>query len=755
MTMVRGSEHTKITKVDINFVIDELSKNHKAPSLQELIKKVAFKKNANQLNQEVKVYDPACKYEVGDLICKEYDEPLMVSSKGKEPFKGKIVLEVVNKIPFDSYNCEMLEVDYTGGGTFRRHIDYMKKTKTQVMLPSASAEKACKPEKLKREDDPRLHELSMTDKDLRQLGKNLEASLSKSSKFFSWNNHWQLAENQIKVTKKIIEKIESGFKKKKQSASTEELVTAHFNVQPGDERMDLYCISLNYALSSSRKRNFLFVSPVGWGRWFLRDILQSFCKNNPLAVPKISVPELSSQRQPKTAEKKFPLKVYLSWREILGGGISVPQQLKRELSSAREYRFFDVENEKEYTVYYYPNLHIFLGLNGYYKEHNVPQGASITIAREDTNQFRFWLKKSKKKISLPMLKYEPKKDTFAESGKEISTYAHPNKIIFLAHGTLKKILTLYDQREGKDLRELLVLIFRHFGLEGEALTLHYQRAFHLVNMLTHTTASDVHETLNIAPEFTPSEKKKGLFLYHEKLKEESDVEKKAEGEIEEGEETWEGEIEEDYSEEGLPEIGTVGEVVTPEIVLEEKKEIALPEDKEEQAPPEEVAVPEPEAEFEDEAELEAMFEEEGIEEESEDIEEEEEEEEEEQKESIRKKIEQERKPRHAKGGKRFIEERIEQEESELEAFYALKAEEEFEEEQLEDLPVVKKEEEKTKTYKKPEEEEKPLSGLFGEKLKSALGEKEQKSDSQEKKETQTKKKSKKPDSKKTKKKSKK
>ena len=66
-----------------------------------------------------------------------------------------------------------------------------------------------------------------------------------------------------------------------------------------------------------------------------------------------------------------------------------------------------------------------------------------------------------------------------------------------------------------------------------------------------------------------------------------------------------------------------------------------------------------------------------------------------------------------------------------------------------------KEEEKTKTYKKPEEEEKPLSGLFGEKLKSALGEKGQKSDSQEKKKTQTKKESKKPDSKKTKKKSKK
>jgi hypothetical protein len=723
--MVRGSEHTKITKNDIDFVINELSKDHNAPSLQKLIKKVAFKKNANQLNQEVKLYNPSCKYEVGDLICKEYDEPLMVSSKGKELFKGKIVLEVMNKIPFDSYNCEMLEVDYTGGGIFRRHIDYMKKTKTQVLLPSATGEKECKPEPLKREDDPRLHELSMTDKDLRQLGKNLEASLSKSDTFFSWNNHWQLTKKQIKVTKKTIDKIESELKKKKQSAATEELVTNHFNIQPGDDRMDLYCVSLNYALTNSRKRNFIFVSPEGWGRWFLRDILQSFLKNNPLSVPRIAVPELHEPSSQKSPDKEFPLKVYLSWREVLGGGISVPQEMKKELSGAREFRFFDVENEKEHTVYYYPNLHIFLGLDDYCKEHNVPQGASITIAKDDTNRFQFWLKKSKKKITLPMIKYDPKNDSFAETGKEISTYAHPNKIIFLAQGTLKKIIALTKQREGKDLRELLILIFRHFGLEGEALTLHYQRAFHLVNMLTHATAADVHDTLKLAPEFTPSESKKGLFLYREKLKKEAEAEEKAEGKIEEQEEDWEDGIEEDYSEEGLPEIGTVGEVVTPDVFLEEKKEIELPEErKKEPAPPEEIAVPEPEAEFEDEAVLDALIEEE---------EQEEEEEGEEKKESVRKKIEQEQKPRHAKGGKRYIEERIEQEESELEAFYALKAGEEIEEEKLEELPVTKKEEEKVKSYAKPEKEETPLSGLFGEKLKSALGQKEQKNDSKKKK----------------------
>ena len=53
-----------------------------------------------------------------------------------EPFKGPVVLTVVHKIGYKDYDCEMLEVDYTSGGTFRKYVDYMKKIKAQVLLPS-------------------------------------------------------------------------------------------------------------------------------------------------------------------------------------------------------------------------------------------------------------------------------------------------------------------------------------------------------------------------------------------------------------------------------------------------------------------------------------------------------------------------------------------------------------------------------------------------------------------------------------------
>ena len=134
--MEKENENTGITDADLSFLEKELADLTQPVMQAELVKKMAFKKTASQLSLEAKRYDPDCAYEIGDLVYKEYDEPLMVSSKGAEPFKGSVVLKVINKISLPDFNCEMLEVDFNGGGVFRKHIDYMKKTNTQVLLPS-------------------------------------------------------------------------------------------------------------------------------------------------------------------------------------------------------------------------------------------------------------------------------------------------------------------------------------------------------------------------------------------------------------------------------------------------------------------------------------------------------------------------------------------------------------------------------------------------------------------------------------------
>ncbi|MFQ6108417.1 MAG: hypothetical protein ACE5L7_02570, partial [Candidatus Aminicenantales bacterium] len=648
--MDKENEHTTVTEADLAFLEEELSRTDKALTLQDLVEKLAFRKTSSQLHQAVKKYDPNCVYEVGDLIYKEYDEALPVSSKGTEHFKGSVVLKVINKIPFASYNCEMLEVGYTGGGTFRKHIDYMEKTLTQVLLPSNYDNKGLKPEILKKNEDPRRNEVPMTARDLKTLEKNLTKALNLSEVFFNWKDFWQLTKKQVPIPDAKIQEIRNHIKDTKKAVPTTELCTRFFGQDPEKDSFALHCLSLNHVLETHHRKDFVFVSPLGWGRWHLREILDSFLKNTALSAPLAKVPSFkkAEKKVPKKTEK-FPLKVYLTWREILAGGITIPKSLRKSLADFREYTFTDTESEKDYTVYFYPSSGIFIGLKEFFETHAVPQGASLTLEKKGPGRFTFWLKKSKKKLSVPRLEYDPKKDRFTDPGKEVFTYSLPNKIIHLDKETLQKLISLYDQRNKLDLRELLVLVFNHFGLEGEMLFLHYLRAFHLVDVLKHTTQENVETTLLNAAEFTKSEKKKGIFLFKEKVKAEIEIpeevpvtipETKPEPEREElpGETRLAiGMIEEEAVEPEVPE----------KIVVEEPVEAPVPEPEEAAAPPE--ILPAPEEKLKEKPKKAPPPK---------------------KKKKERKRPEVEAVPRRRKGEKKFIEEKIEIEESEIEALIA-------------------------------------------------------------------------------------
>jgi len=686
--MDKDSENTKITEKDLLFIEKELSHTSKPLSLDVMTEKMAYQKTSSQLVKEVKKYDPLCKYEVGDFIYKEYDEPLMVSSKGVEPFKGAVVLKVVGKVAYEDFNCEMLEVDYSGGGIFRKFIDYMKKTKTQVLLPCNLEGKAKTPEKIEKKKDPRLSELPMTERDLKTLEKNLRSALSRSSKFFSWNEYWQLNEKRMEIQEDKIGEIKNHLLERKLSTASTEVVNKIFNMETTDDLFELCCMSLNYILEKKYKKDFVYVSPLAWGKWHLKKILNSLPENLPLSAPQAKLPAfVEKEKEEGTQIQDFPLQTYLTWREILSGGVKIPKSLNKELSLSREYIFTDKEGEKDYTVYYYPSSGFFLGLKDFFESNNVPQGARLTLERKELTQFNFLLKKSKKKLSVLKIDYDPKEDKFTSGGEEVFTFSLPNKIIHLKRETLSRLFSLYPEIADFDLRELLVLIFKNFALESDNVSLHYLRAYHLVDILKQTTQEEVEKTLLNSPEFLSSEKNKGIFFYQEKIKAEEEVRPEEPAEI-------------------LP------EVPPPEEVKE-----APPVTSTLEAPAEEILEPSIKEEIKEEARAEAPLEplrEEIVE-----------------KEKIEKlprpKIEKglkkkrlrtegERLRRARKGEKRFIEEKIELEESEQEAFIAIKAKERKEAEE-EIRPKGKK------GKFKPYVSEEPAFGIFAEKLKTALDKK--------------------------------
>jgi hypothetical protein len=701
---------TQVIEEDLIFIEADLASSDKPSSLRQLAEKLAYQKTASQRTQDIKKYDPCCLYEVGDQILKDYNEPLTVSSKTVEHFQGSVVLTIVRKTFHRAFQCEMLEVDYIGGGTFRRYIDYMKKSKTQVFLPSNSGQEGLAPELVAKQDDPRLTELPVTDKDLKTLERNLKAALLKSPVFFSWNDHWQLSRKQVDISEDKIKEAEALLQETGRPAGAVELVRKLFGLEPSAEAFDIHCLSLNAVLDKKYKKEFVFISPVEWGRWHLKKVLNAMPANLPLTAPAAKCPPLDKgQALEFSIVQSFPLKVYLTWREVLSGGIRVPRSIHKELSHSREYIFTDAEEGKSYPVYFFPNDSYFLGLAEFFSANNIPQGTSLTLERKEATQFQFWIKKSKKKIAVPQLVYDAQSDTFSDGG-EVFTYALPNKSIFIEHEALTGLLALIPQRTDLDLHSLLILIFKHYSQEPSAFSLHFLRAFHLVDLLKQTTQEDVERVLLNSTQFAKSEKKKGVFYYkapveakpeEEKKREKRPAEKKIrEARLPAGEEEADylpiGMIEEDFLREGEAaeeeEVLQVVAVEAPEQAPAVEPIVRAPGRRIEKPQPVTGEPAAPPAKKEKPAKK-------------------------------KPKIETERVPRARKSEKRAIEEKIEIEESELEALSAIKEVEgeaaeapAAEASAAEALPAGQKEAAKADAPA----EAPSFGGMFAEKLKSAL-----------------------------------
>ena len=711
---MNNPENANITAIapgDVAFIEEELGRGPRPAALHALTEKLAFLKTAGQRAKDVKRYDPDARYEVGDYIYKDYDETLTVGSKSVEHFKGSVILKVIGRAFYKSFNTEMLEVDYDGGGVFRKYIEYMKKTKTQVLLPSNVEGRNATAEILDRASDPRLTELPMTERDLKALEKNLRTELAKSPALFGWNDSWQLLSRRIEIPEAKVKEIVAEFERTQASAATEDLVQKFFGLEASSDQFDLTCMSLGYALDKKHRKDFVALTLDGWGRWHLKKILNALPATLPLAAPLARVPELVELEKPEMSHvQDFPIKVYLTWREILSGGIKVPRSLAKTLSHAREYAFTDPEDNKTYTLFYYPNAGYFLGLRDFYVAHNIPQGTSLTLERKGPGQFHFWIKKSKKKISALKLAYDAAEDRFTDAGEEAFTFAEPNKIIYLERENIASLLPLYEQRDDLDLKDLLILVFKDPALSSPSHALHFLRAYHLVDILKQTTQEDVEFTLLNAPEFSKSEKKKGIFFFEEPVSEIESILDVVPTEAPQAEE------------EVLPRVRRNADYLPPGTVgfLEEEEEepfqegepeiidlspkAPTPAPAREARPEEETLVPPPAPPSSEQEKAKAATTA--------------------KKEKAPKKkklkLEGDKSARPKKSERRVIEERLVEEESEMEALAAVKQKEEELGEQRAKTAREKKEKKEKKEEVKPVSKEEPKFGVFGDLLKSAL-----------------------------------
>lgn len=682
---------TAIATEDLAVVEQELLRTNRPQSTAELAEKLAFAKTASQRNQLVKIYDPYARYEVGDFIYKEYDENLQVGSKATEHFQGGVVLRVINKVSYQDYHCEMLEVGYDGGGVFRKYIDYMKKTHTKVLLPSNLENKNLEPKTLDQEQDPRLTELPMTEKDLKTLERNLRKALASTANFFGWNDLWQLSSKRPEIPEEKIKEISEALAGSRTSVSTKDLVKNYFNLEPSSDLFELYCLSLNQLLEKKFRREFICLSSEDWGKWHLKSVLNNLPVGLPISAEAAAVPDLGeAEGLQHTLVENFPFKVYLTWREILSGAIRIPRSLKREFNS-REYQLVDDEDGTSYTVYYFPEGNYLIGLAEYFRNNNVPQGASLTLDKKGPGRLAFWVKKSKKKTATIVLDYDPKTSRFSISPLEVFTLAMPNKSLYLEKEVVEKLLQLYDDCGPDDLRQLLVKILTTPELTGNSRAVHFLRAYHMADLIKATTPEDVEYVLNNGPEFVASEKKEGLFFYQEvKVAEEMAAEEEVRAES--------------SLLQSLAEQLAAGEAEQEGLVEAPAPEVA-PQPVTEPSPTEtEVSTTGPPRD-----EIQVKLE--PLKQEKEKVKAKEKPA---KKQKVKKAQDKGLKPR--KSERRAIEEKIAEEESEIEALEAIKAQEEEQESEAEAEEAIPVDIEVTK--------EEPKFGFFAEMLKSALGKKQ-------------------------------
>lgn len=507
--------------------------------------------------------------------------------------------------------------------------------------------------------------------------------LAASDSFFGWNDFWQHNSRKPEISEDKIREISAALAGSLNSESTQNLVRQHFGLEPSSDLFELYCLALNHLLEKKYRREFTCLSTSNWGKWHLKSVLNNLPSGLPISAEPVVVPDLGEvEVLQHTRVENFPFKVYLTWREILSGAIRVPRSLSRAFDS-REYQLVDDEDGKVYTVYYFPEGNYLLGLAEFFRANNVPQGTSLTLNKKGPDRLTFWIKKSKKKTSTFFLEYDRESGRFNLSGQEVFTLAMPNKSIFLEKEVVTRLLQLSEESQGLDLRQLLVKILTSPELTGNTRSVHFLRIYHMVDLLKPTTAEDVEYVLSAAPEFVASEKKEGLYFYQE-------VKAPAEAPTEE-------ELQAEASLlSSLAEQLVSGEAEEARV---EAEAAPVPAEAPEEAGPVEAEITQPEPEIQ--VRLEPLKKEK-----------------EKEKPLKKKKPKAEEKgPKPKKSERRVIEEKIMEEESEIEALEAIKAQEEELEEAAEGG-------EETIPVEIEVAKEEPKFGFFAEMLKSALGKKQ-------------------------------
>jgi len=408
---------------DIEFIRHYLKGKTLPLDFADVVYQVALFKTRDDRKSRVKVYDPDCEYQAGDLIFKEYPGQLPVGNKKYVAVDQGVILKVEEAR--NRGGRDEIRLSYDGTSEFRKYTEYLVKQKIELLLPHKQ-EKPCRDaEYISMDIDPRQTQTPLIERDFTILRKKLTTALNKESGIAFINGKVMLKENLKAIAPEVFGAIRDFLKGRQASESTEFFVENFCKVDPASPDFAATCFALNVIMTSQYKIDLLQTSGVGWGKWHLISALYHIKKNalvseaNPF-LGKLSFGDRKNllQKRKKLEEQIFSegeTRYFLTQREIYSGAVRLKPNLY-QFGAAIEIEAADTLTHKKHTLYFYQDENLLLGFDKIFESYKALQGMTFVFEQTPEGEFQFTVKTTKKGAITDKIVYDNEKKLFAVSG---------------------------------------------------------------------------------------------------------------------------------------------------------------------------------------------------------------------------------------------------------------------------------------------------------------------------------------------------
>lgn len=504
---------------EMEFVRDFLKGKTMPLEFEDVVYQVALFKTREDRKSQVKVYDPGCEYQAGDLIYKEYPGQLPVGNKKYIAVDQGVILKVEEAR--HRGGRDEIRLSYEGTSEFRRYTEYLVKQKIELLLPHKEETPPRPAEYLATDVDPRQTQSPLIARDFNLLRKKLTTALNKEPAIAFISGRVLLKEHLRPVASEVFDSIREFLKGRPASESTEFLVENFCKIAPDAPDFAAACFALNFIMTNQYKIDLVQTSGAGWGKWHLISALYQLRKNslvsgaNPF-LAKASYEDRKNlpQKRKKLEEQIFSegeTRYYLTQREVASGAVRLKPGLYR-FGDATEIEAVDTLTRKKHVLYYYPEEALLLGFEKAFESHKALQGTVLVFEQAADGGFQFTVKTTKKGAITDRIVHDAERNLFVASGEKSASTVAPNRSLFLETEVFQVLAERMEEfRKAESFNKLFHKIFLEFGNREKNYEIHILRLYHILDLIAPVDLKTVEEVILSNPEFIPSEKLAGVF----------------------------------------------------------------------------------------------------------------------------------------------------------------------------------------------------------------------------------------------------